>query len=116
MRRQPEKSQTPRAGHRAGDLGIAKRLVKTCIRGFRRGLGNFRDQPFNFAGLDFILCDATGLARTGIDHRWSSTLQLPRPPCRYQDIAIVAVKTFDELHELSPGTSTPCWNESRIGL
>src|SRR5438270_12867653 len=59
---------------------------------------SFGNLPFHFAGADLVLRDAAGLAGIGIDYWWSAGLELPRTPRCDQDIAIVTVEAFDQLH------------------
>src|SRR4029077_18672610 len=80
-------------------------LVQSLGRGYYWQFRNLRNQPFHLAGLNFILRDAAGFARSGIDHRGCAALQLPCPPRRYQNVAVVAVEPFNQLHTLSPKTS-----------
>jgi hypothetical protein len=44
------------------------------------------------------LRNAAGLAGIGIDDWWGAGLELPRTPRCDQDIPIVAVEAFDQLH------------------
>src|ERR1035438_9649701 len=86
------------------------RLQNRCLRVFRENLAQgfarsldrefrqFRNQPFHLARLDFILRDAAWFARNSVNHGWSAPLQLPGTPRRYEYIAIVAVKSLDQLH------------------
>src|ERR1017187_9078184 len=98
-------------GRLSGPLFQAWRgFLRVFREGFAQGLAGrldrkfwqFWNQPFHFARLDFILRDAAGLARNRFDHGRRATLQLPGPPCRYQNVAVVAVKSFDQLHRFSP--------------
>src|SRR5579864_6912563 len=80
---------------------LAERLVESLLGllGGGAGFGNF---PLHFAGADFILCDAAGLAGIRVDDRRRTGLQLSRSPRCHQDVSIVAVKAFDQLHWDSP--------------
>src|SRR5262249_41190399 len=66
------------------------------------GLRSFRDDPFDFSGADFILGDPAGLAGIGLNDRWSAPLQLARTPRGHQDVAVITVEAFDQLHTLLP--------------
>src|ERR1700687_4108275 len=94
-------------------------LIQSLARGHYRQFRNLRNQPFHLARLDFILGDAAGFARSGIDHRGCAALQLSCPSRRYQNVAVVAVEPFNQLHTLSPALCVPftaCGlNEARIG-
>ena len=65
------------------------------LLGSAASFGNF---PFHFAGADLILGNAAGLAGIGVHHWWGAGLELPRTPRCDQDVAIVAVEAFDQLH------------------
>src|SRR5580704_5381671 len=79
----------------------AKRLIQRLSRLLGGGAG-FRNLPLHLAGTDFILRNAARLARVCVDHWRCPRLQLPRPSCCHQDVSVVAVKAFDQLHWDSP--------------
>src|ERR1700728_3081345 len=80
---------------------LAQSLIER-VSGLLGGGASFRNLPLYLAGTDFVLRDAAGLARIRVDHRRRPRLELPRPPRRHQDVSIVAVKAFDQLHWDSP--------------
>lgn len=63
------------------------------------------DDPLHFAGPNFILGDATGFAGTGFNDGRGAALQLAGAPSRDQDVAIVAIEAFDQLHVLPQSIS-----------
>ncbi len=79
-----------------------------------------RDHPLHFAGFDFVLRDAAGLAGMSFDHRRSAALQLPGATRRHQDVTIIAIEAVHQLHKRSPASSgaTRAYirNESKIGF
>jgi len=77
-------------------------LVKRFLSGFHRRFRCFRNDPFHFAGTDFILRDAARFTGTGFDYRRSAALELAGPASGHEDVAIVAVEAFDQLHNYSP--------------
>src|SRR5579864_1988489 len=66
------------------------------------GLGNFGDDPFHLPSTDLVLGDAARLAGTGLYDRRRATLELAGPAGGHEDIAIVAVEAFDQLHTVLP--------------
>src|SRR5579863_1562078 len=92
-------------------------LTECLVQSFRSllsgaaGLGNF---PFHLAGADLILGNAAGLAGIGVDHRWSAGLQLPCPPRRHQNVPVIAIEAFDQLHwDIPPWKLTLRCNQCR---
>src|SRR5690349_3685119 len=82
-------------------LLLAQSLVEGLF-GLLGGGAGFRNLPLHLAGADLVLRDAAGLAGIGVDHGWRTGLELPRTPRRDQDVSVVAIKAFDQLHwELS---------------
>src|ERR1035438_4297353 len=81
---------------------LEKHLVECLGGGHYWQFRNLRNQPFHLAGLDFILRYAAGFARSGIDHRGRPPLQLPCPPRCYENVTIVTIEPFNQLHTLSP--------------
>ena len=84
---------------------IADREGLILPQGFVESLGSllgsaasFRNFPFHFARLDLVLRDAAGLAGIRVDDGGGAGLELPRTTRRDQDVAIVAVEAFDQLH------------------
>src|ERR1035441_4610243 len=82
-------------------LVLAQGLVESLF-GLLGGAPGFRNLPLHFAGADFILRDAAGLAGIGVDHRRRTGLKLARAPRCHQNVSVVAVKAFDQLHWDSP--------------
>src|SRR5256885_15240915 len=82
-------------------LILAKRFVERLARGLS-GRTSVRNLPLYFAGADFVLRDAARFTGVGVDHRRGAGLELPRAPRCHQDVAIVAVKSLDQLHCDSP--------------
>jgi hypothetical protein len=76
--------------------------IESLAGGLRSGLGNFGDDPFHLPGTDFVLGDAARLAGTGLYDRRRATLELAGPTGGHEDIAIVAVEAFDQLHTVLP--------------
>jgi hypothetical protein len=60
------------------------------------------DFPFHLAGTNFILRDAAGFPGTGIDHRRSTGLQLASAPRRHENVPVITIEAFDQLHWDSP--------------
>src|SRR5580658_8732293 len=79
----------------------AQRLVE-IFGGLLGGAAKFGNLPLHFAGANFILRDAARLAGTGVDHGRCAGLELPRASSCHQNIAVVAVEAFDQLHGDSP--------------
>src|SRR5579859_570171 len=82
-------------------LVLPQRLIQSLFGLLGSGAG-FGNLPLHLAGANFILRDAAGLAGIGVDHGRGAGLELPRAPCRHQNVSVVAVKTFDQLHGSSP--------------
>src|ERR1700686_1694566 len=80
---------------------LAQRLVESLSRLLGGGT-RFRNLPLHLAGTNFILRDAAGLAGICIDHRRRTGLELPRPPRCHQNVSVIAIKAFDQLHWDSP--------------
>ena len=78
-------------------LILAQRLVEG-LRGLLGGAAGLCHFPFHFARADFILRNTARLAGIGIDHRRRTRLQLPCSPRCHQDVPIVAVEAFNQLH------------------
>jgi hypothetical protein len=80
-----------------GGLILPQSFVQSLgsLLGSAASFGNF---PFHFAGADLVLRNAAGLAGISIDDWWGAGLELPRTPRCDQDIAIVTVEAFDQLH------------------
>src|SRR5580692_1683424 len=87
------------------DLLLSQRLVEHFADDFDRRLGHFRDHPFHFAGLDFILRNSAGFAGVSFDDRRRTALQLSCAASGYQDVSIVAVEPFNQLHCFLPVAS-----------
>src|SRR5512146_2281529 len=79
-------------------------FVEELFGGGNRRLGSFRDEPLDLARLDFVLGNAAWLAGIGADDGARSGLELARTASRDQDVAVVAVEAFDQLHD----TFTSC--------
>src|SRR5579871_2492515 len=78
-------------------LVLAQSLID--VLGGLLGCGpSFGDFPFHFAGADFILRDAARLAGTGIDDGRCAGLELAGATGCDQDVPVIAVETFDQLH------------------
>src|SRR3954468_13767371 len=88
-----------RLKRRAKQLSTADSVIEQLADRIFRGLER-PDHVADFAGFALLLRDAARFARTRVHHGTRPTLQLPCPPCRYQDVAVIAVKSFDELHGL----------------
>src|ERR1700724_2316003 len=78
--------------------------------GLLSGAARFRDFPFHLAGADFILRDAAGFAGICLYHRRSARMQLPGALGGDQNVAIVAVKAFNQFHGLFP----PCDRDANL--
>jgi hypothetical protein len=86
-----------------GNLGVGlPALVERFLSGFHRRLRCFRNDPFHFAGPDFVLRDTARFTRTGFDYRRSAAPELAGTASGHEDVAIVAVEAFDQLHNYSP--------------
>src|SRR3954471_13438495 len=81
---------------------LLHRIVQHFRRDIDRCLWDFRNHPFHLAGFDFVLRNPARLSGMSVDDRRRTTLQLPRPAGRHQDIAIVAIESFNELHRRLP--------------
>src|ERR1700724_2977975 len=95
---------------------IASVLAQGLVESLSRLLGGssrFRNLPLHLAGTNFILRDAAGLAGICVDHGRCTRLQLPRPPCCHQNVSVVAVKAFDQLHWDSPLKTGAKFNHCR---
>src|SRR6201981_1039542 len=94
-RRRPATAASPR--------GVSRRSwIESLAGDLSCGLGNFGDAPFHLPGTDFVLGDAARLAGTGLYDRRRATLELAGPAGGHEDIAIVAVEAFDQLHTVLP--------------
>ena len=93
-------------------LVLSQRLVERLFRLLGSGAG-LRNFPLHLSGANFILRDAAGLAGICVDHRRGALLHLPRPPCCHQDVSVVAVKAFDQLHWDSPLKTGSKFNHCR---
>src|ERR1700680_3814966 len=80
---------------------LAQRLVESFSR-LLSGGSRFRNLPLHLAGTNFILRDAARLGGICVDHGRRTGLKLPRPPCCHQNVSVIAVKAFDQLHWDSP--------------
>src|SRR5215831_85825 len=67
----------------------------TGLLSCRARLGDF---PHYLAGSYLVLGDAAGLAGIGVDYRWCAGLQLPCTAGCHQNVSVIAVETFDQLH------------------
>jgi hypothetical protein len=86
-----------------GELSVGlPALIKRFLGGFDRRFRGFRNDPFHFAGPDFILRDAARFTGTGFNYRRSAALELASPSSGHEDVAIVAIEAFDQLHNYSP--------------
>jgi hypothetical protein len=86
-----------------GELGVGlTALIQCFLGGFYRRLRCFGNDPFHFAGADLVLRDAARFTGTGFDYRRSAALELAGTASGHEDVAIVAVEAFDQLHNYSP--------------
>src|ERR1700756_4819861 len=100
-RNRPADRRRPETG--ASPLCVSMRSwIESLAGDLSCGLGNFGDDPFHLPGTDFVLGDAARLAGTGLYDRRRATLELAGPAGGHQDIAIVAVEAFDQLHTVLP--------------
>jgi hypothetical protein len=74
------------------------RFIQNLAGEVNGGSGNFWNHPLHLAGFNFILRDAAWFARGCLDYWRRATLQLARSARRYQDVPIIAVKPFYQLH------------------
>src|SRR5258708_11064697 len=80
-------------------------VPESLIQNFGSLLGRaagFRNLPFHLTGANFILRNAAGFARAGVNHRRGAGLKLPGATRGDENVAIVAVEAFDQFHGLSP--------------
>src|SRR5215475_9949461 len=85
-------------------LFLAHSLVQRFAGYFRCGLGGVHDRPLHLPSTDFVLGDPAGFARTGFNYRRRSTLELAGAAGGDQDITVVAVEAFNQLHRILPQT------------
>jgi hypothetical protein len=69
---------------------------------FSNRFGGFRNHPLDLTCANFILRDTARFAGTGLYDRGRATLELAGPTGGHEDIAIVAVEAFDQLHTVLP--------------
>src|SRR5271163_3800704 len=113
---------TPRATFMVIRCGQPQRRLRVVpesliqhLRGLLGRAASFRDLPFHFARADFILGNAAGLTGIGLHYRRRSGLQLAGSPGRDQNVAIVAVETFDQFHGiLSLAIGTARFSSSKL--
>src|SRR5215831_14363811 len=97
-RRRRPAANPARVLYRKSGRFFAQGLIDLLSR-LRSGLV-IGDDPLDLAGADLILRDAAGFAGTGFNHGRGAVLKLPGTPGCDQDITIVAVEPFDQLHVL----------------
>src|SRR5271170_8134488 len=83
-------------------LLLSQRLVEHFAHDLDGRLGQLRDDPLHLASLDFVLRDAAGFAGVSFDDRRRTALQLPCAASGYQNVSIVAVEPFNQLHYVLP--------------
>src|ERR1700740_561767 len=88
--------------HESNNSLVLPECLVECFGGLLGSAAGFGHFPLHLARADLILRDAAGLAGVGIDYRGRPRLQLPCAPRGYQDIPIVAVEAFNQLHWDSP--------------
>src|SRR5258705_9476050 len=85
------------------ELGVGRAALLESFTGqVDGGLGSLRDDPFHLAGADFILRDSAGLAGAGFHDRRSAALQLAGTAGSDENVAVIAVEAFNQLHSDSP--------------
>src|SRR5580658_9567367 len=76
---------------------LPQRLIQR-FPGLLRSAAVVWNFPFHLAGSDFILRDTAGFAGTGIDHGRRAGLKLACAASCDQNVTVVAVEAFDQLH------------------
>src|SRR5215469_12052449 len=89
-------------------LGICRSAgLQHFASGLDRRLGGFWNDPLYFSSADFILSDTAGLAGTGFDNRRRTTLELACAASSDEDVTVIAVEAFDQLHTVFSQDRTP---------
>jgi hypothetical protein len=83
-------------------LSVVTESLIQNFGGLFGGAAYFGNLPFHFAGADFVLRDTAGFAGIGLNHRRSSGLELAGAPRGDQNVSIIAIEAFDQLHGFSP--------------
>src|ERR1700757_2776736 len=97
-------------------VGFTHGLIDSFGGNLGGGFWNFGDHPFHLAGADLVLGDAARFAGTGLDDWWSTALQLPGTPRCHQDIAVITVEAFDQLHTLLPQNDVRLYASDTAGV
>src|SRR5215831_15591522 len=79
-------------------VSILPESLVESFRGLFGGAAGFGNFPFHLARANFILRDATGFAGVGVDDGRCTRLELASTASCHQDVPVIAVEAFDQLH------------------